>query len=108
MTSCRGEACLARPASTARSIAHGPPRNSYGYGSGDLSFDVAISAADAEQLGVEAGSPALLVDSVTRTEDDVAFEYFSAVYRGDRSTFDIQVVPHEYGPGEQSGFAMRR
>jgi GntR family transcriptional regulator len=68
---------------------------------------IAIAAADAELLGVEAGSPALLVDSVTRTEDDVAFEYFSAVYRGDRSTFDIQVVPHDYGPGEHTGFAMR-
>jgi hypothetical protein len=37
------------------------------------------------------------VVSVTRTEADVPFEHFSAVYRGDRSRFDIQVTSPEEG-----------
>jgi GntR family transcriptional regulator len=52
---------------------------------------VPIPAADAKLLGVRPGSPGLLVDSVTSTYDDVLFEYFVAVYRGDRSRFDIEV-----------------
>jgi GntR family transcriptional regulator len=54
---------------------------------------IAMPAADAQLLAVPQGSPALLVDSVTRTEEGVAFEHFSAVYRGDRSKFEIQVIP---------------
>jgi GntR family transcriptional regulator len=59
---------------------------------------VAISQADAERLSVPPGSPALLVVSVTRTGADVPFEHFSAVYRGDRSRFDIQVTSPGDGP----------
>jgi DNA-binding GntR family transcriptional regulator len=33
----------------------------------------------------------LLVESVTSTAQEEAFEYFVAIYRGDRSRFDIEV-----------------
>src|SRR5262245_45418444 len=52
---------------------------------------VPITAGDATLLGVQPGSPGLLVDSLTSTAEDVLFEYFVAVYRGDRSRFDIEV-----------------
>lgn len=57
-----------------------------------------ISETDAGHLGVEPGSPALLVESVTRTAGGIAFEYFAAVYRGDRSTFEIEVMTPEQEP----------
>jgi GntR family transcriptional regulator len=52
---------------------------------------VAIPAADAALLGVEPDSPGLLMESVTSTAEEEAFEYFVAIYRGDRSRFDIEV-----------------
>ena len=55
---------------------------------------VGISTEDAAFLGVRPGAPALLVESVVRTEDDIVLEYFIAVYRGDRSRLDIRLV-HE-------------
>jgi GntR family transcriptional regulator, N-acetylglucosamine utilization regulator len=58
---------------------------------------IAMSEADAARLSVAPASPALLVVSVTRTEAGVPFEHFSAVYRGDRSRFDIQVMSPEDG-----------
>jgi GntR family transcriptional regulator len=51
------------------------------------------SAADAKLLAIRKGTPVLLVESLTRTADDVPFEYFVATYRGDRMQFDIEVVP---------------
>jgi len=53
---------------------------------------VAMPAAEARLLGVPPGSPGLLVESVTSTAEDVTFEYFVALYRGDRSRFDIEVL----------------
>lgn len=52
---------------------------------------IPMPAGDARHLGVKPGSPAMLVDSVTSTRDDVAFEYFVAVYRGDSSRFEIEL-----------------
>ncbi len=54
---------------------------------------IAIAAVDAHHLGVRPGSPALRLESVVRSEDDVPFETFVAVYRGDRSKLDIRIVP---------------
>lgn len=53
---------------------------------------IAIAAADAHHLGVRPGSPALRLESVVRSEDDVPFETFVAIYRGDRSKLDIRIV----------------
>jgi GntR family transcriptional regulator len=50
-------------------------------------------AADAKLLQIRKGAPVLVVESLTRTPDDVPFEYFVATYRGDRTQFDIEVVP---------------
>jgi GntR family transcriptional regulator len=53
---------------------------------------IAIAAADAHHLGVRVGSPALRLESVVRGEDDVPFETFVAIYRGDRSKLDVRIV----------------
>jgi len=54
---------------------------------------IAISAEDAEYLGVRPGTPALRLESLARTAQDVPLEFFVSVYRGDRSKLDIQLVP---------------
>ena len=53
---------------------------------------IAISAEDAAHLGVVAGSPALLLESLAFTAEDVPLEHFESVYRGDRSKLGIQLV----------------
>lgn len=55
---------------------------------------IPISAEDAKYLGVRAGSPALRMESLARTDQDVPLETFVSVYRGDRSKLDIQLVAH--------------
>lgn len=53
---------------------------------------IAISDEDAALLGVAPGSPALYSESLVSTERDRPLEYFVAVYRGDRSRLDIELV----------------
>lgn len=51
----------------------------------------AATPMDAEWLGVDAGAPVLLMESVTADRDDRPFEYFVAVYRGDKSKLHIEL-----------------
>lgn len=53
---------------------------------------VPMSRGDAGRLGVKSGSPALSISSLSRTADGVAVEYDLAVYRGDRSEFEVTFV----------------
>jgi Transcriptional regulators len=53
---------------------------------------IAMPPHDAKLLGVKSGSPALQMESVTRTVEDVPLEYFVSVYRGDSSKLDIELV----------------
>jgi GntR family transcriptional regulator len=52
----------------------------------------ALSAEDAKHLRVQAGLPALRVESVTRNADGVLFEYYVAIYRGDNFKFELEVT----------------
>ena len=60
-----------------------------------------ISAEDAVLLEVPVGSPALRLESVMRTQEDVLLETFVAVYRGDLSKLEVEVVSRaSLGSGE--------
>lgn len=54
-----------------------------------------MPSVDAGLLGVRTGSPALIVEGVSRDDAGRFFEFFRAVYRGDRVKLDIQTVPDE-------------
>lgn len=56
---------------------------------------IAISVEDAAYLGVKPGLPALRLESVARTAENVALEHFESVYRGDRSKLDIQLADQQ-------------
>ncbi len=53
---------------------------------------VAANQYEAQLLGVEEGSPLVLLDSVSYLRDGHPIEYFHAVHRGDRSRFEVEVV----------------
>ena len=60
--------------------------------SGHRSIDAtALSAEDAGHLGAPAGDPALRIESLTRSDLDVLFEYYVAIYRGDTFRFELDV-----------------
>jgi GntR family transcriptional regulator len=60
--------------------------------SGHRSIDAtALSAEDAGHLGAPAGDPALRIESLTRSDLDVLFEYYVAIYRGDSFKFELEV-----------------
>ncbi|MCB6178560.1 GntR family transcriptional regulator [Rhodobacter sp. Har01] len=52
---------------------------------------VALADEDARLLGVEAGRPALRVESVANDERDVPIEYYVALYLTDRSRLHVSV-----------------
>jgi GntR family transcriptional regulator len=47
---------------------------------------------EASLLGIERGSPLLLLDSVSYSEDGQPIEYYHALHRGDRSRFEVELV----------------
>ena len=47
---------------------------------------------EAALLGIERGSPLLLLDSVSYTETGIPVEYYHALHRGDRSRFEVELV----------------
>ena len=53
---------------------------------------IQISAGDAKHLGVRPRSPALQLESLSRTANHVPLEHFITVYRGDRSKLEIELV----------------
>lgn len=65
-----------RPASGRRTVEAGP-----------------MPQADAGLLGGRSGSPALILEGVTRAESGELFEYFRAVYRGDQLKLDVLALP---------------
>ena len=54
---------------------------------------VAVSAAEAKQLDMHRGDPALLLHDVVSDGDERPFEYSTIVFRGDRLrlTFDYEL-----------------
>ena len=60
--------------------------------SGHRAIDAtALSREDAEYLGAPEGQPALRIESVTRSDLGVVFEYYVAIYRGDSFKFELEV-----------------
>jgi GntR family transcriptional regulator len=53
---------------------------------------VLASEYEAGVLGIERGSPLLMLDSVSYGEDGQAIEYYHALHRGDRSRFEVELV----------------
>ena len=60
---------------------------------------VAADQAAADRLNISAGSPLIRLKSVSYTPEGVALEYFDALFRGDRSRFEVEIVDIE-GHGE--------
>lgn len=54
---------------------------------------VVTSRDDSTVLGVAVGSPALLMQRVSRDESGAVLEYVRAVYRGDRYRIEVQLTP---------------
>lgn len=54
---------------------------------------VAANEVEANYLGVEQGTPLILLDSVSYLADGTPIEYYHAVHRGDRSRFEVTLVP---------------
>jgi GntR family transcriptional regulator len=70
-------------------------RDEYGVrpASGRRSIEAAaLSAEDARHLAAPAGLPALRIESVTKAADGKAFEYYSAIYRGDCFKFELEIA----------------
>jgi GntR family transcriptional regulator len=57
-------------------------------------FIEAVAANDTESklLGIERGSPLLMLDSISYLEDGRPVEYYHALHRGDRSRFEVELV----------------
>lgn len=53
---------------------------------------IALDRADARLIGLQPGSPALLLKSVGLLKDGTPLEYYVAKHRGDRSQFHIYLV----------------
>jgi GntR family transcriptional regulator len=61
----------------------------------ELLEPVAARAFEAQSLGVEEGSPLMLVERTAYTADGIPVEFAHDRHRGDRARFVIRVVPDE-------------
>lgn len=52
---------------------------------------VLANETEAALLGIEDGSPLLLLDSISYAENGQPIEYYHAVHRGDRSRFEVEL-----------------
>jgi GntR family transcriptional regulator len=52
---------------------------------------VAANEYEADLLQIEKGAPLLSLDSVSYTADGTPLEYFHALFRGDRSSFEVEI-----------------
>ena len=53
---------------------------------------IAADEPAAAHLAVELGSPLIRLNSVSYTPEGVPLEYFDALFRGDRSRFEVEIV----------------
>jgi len=61
---------------------------------------------EAMLLDIERGAPLLMLDSVSYTENEIAFEYYHALHRGDRSRFEVELIrSKESIPANGSSFS---
>jgi GntR family transcriptional regulator len=47
---------------------------------------------EAELLGVRAGAPLIILDSVSYLDDGTPLEFYHALHRGDRSRFEVELI----------------
>jgi GntR family transcriptional regulator len=52
---------------------------------------VSANEFEAEKLQIEKGSPLIKLESISFTKDGAPLEYFDALFRGDRSRFEVEV-----------------
>jgi GntR family transcriptional regulator len=60
---------------------------------------VAADAETADHLQVEPGEPLLFLRGTSRDQDGRPLEWFEAWHRGDRTSFEIEILPWEDGEG---------
>jgi len=53
---------------------------------------VPTNQLEGELLGVDIGSPLILLDSISYLSDGTPIEYFHALHRGDRSRFEVELI----------------
>jgi DNA-binding GntR family transcriptional regulator len=53
---------------------------------------VLATDVEAQLLGIERGSPLLMLDSISFSESERPIEYYHALHRGDRSRFEVELV----------------
>jgi len=63
---------------------------------------VSANAEEAWLLDVNPGSPLIMLDSVGYLENEIPLEYFHALYRGDRSRFEVELVRVREATGQVS------
>jgi GntR family transcriptional regulator len=62
-------------------------------GRGRRSIDaVSANESESELLGIDVGSPLLLIDSISYLNDGTPVEYFHGLFRGDRLRFEAEIV----------------
>ncbi len=67
---------------------------------------VLANETEAMLLDIERGAPLLMLDSVSYTENEIAFEYYHALHRGDRSRFEVDLIrSREIYPANGSSFS---
>jgi len=53
---------------------------------------IAVNEREARLLQIEAGSPVIRMESISYLQDGRPIEYFDALFRGDRSRFELEVA----------------
>lgn len=53
---------------------------------------VLANETEAGLLGIERGTPLLMLDSISFSESEQPIEYYHALHRGDRSRFEVELV----------------
>ncbi len=67
---------------------------------------VLANETEAMLLDIERGAPLLMLDSISYTENEIAFEYYHALHRGDRSRFEVDLIrSRETSPSNGSSFS---
>jgi GntR family transcriptional regulator len=76
---------------------------------------VAAGELEAQLLGIEKGAPLLSLHSVSYLDDGTPLEYYYALHRGDRSSFEVELIRRReplWGPAasgsSETGISLRQ
>ena len=67
---------------------------------------VVANEYEANLLQIEMGAPLIRVESVSYIQDGTAIEYFIALFRADRSRFDVEIAHFSGQPGLQHAMGL--